>query len=80
MRPVVIVSNPGSALERMVANQAGVLTVPHEADRIFSALSAVMDPGFDQQPNFHRLFTPDSVGARYLEGIEAACDRFIRKR
>jgi glycosyltransferase involved in cell wall biosynthesis len=80
MRPVIIVSNPGSALERIVANQAGVLTVPHEANRIFSALSAVMDPGFDQQSNFYSLFAPDSVGARYFEGIEAACDRFTRKR
>lgn len=79
-RPVVIVSNPGSALERIVAHQASVLTVPHQADRIFSALKAVLDPSFDQQPNFHKLFSPESVGARYLEGIEAACDRFTRNR
>ena len=79
-RPVVIVSNQGSALERIVANQAGVLTVPHQADRLFSALKAVLDPSFDQKPDFHKLFTPESVGARYLEGIEAACDRFARNR
>jgi hypothetical protein len=77
-RPVVIVSNPGSALERVVANQTGVLTVPHQADRILSALKAVLDPVFDQQPNFHKLFTPETVGARYLAGIKAACDRFTR--
>ena len=78
-RPIIIVSNPGSALDRLVANRTGVFTIPHDEDQILSALIKVIDADFDQQSDLQALFEPRFVGARYLEGLKAACEQYFQK-
>ena len=71
-RPIVIVSNDGSAVTRITSGHAGVHCVSHDPKLIAEQLIAAFGQSGNSSTELAAEFEPYKVTARYLEGLQFA--------
>jgi hypothetical protein len=75
-RPILVVSNPDSALVRIAGGHTGVHCVAHEQGQIAEQLTALHRQPTRAATNFSAAFTAEKCAARYLEGLRSAAQQF----